>query len=124
VRAQATSWLADSLKAHAVSTEVVQPYSHHASNYFPGCCQDFKDVLLELKVKIEAVVWVDAHEACNEVVAALNAAVDLIVKIDLKTSCALLDVLAIVNIIVEIILVCRFVFYCNAAMINVSPYRR
>lgn len=105
-------------------TEVVKPYSHHPPISFAGCCEDFKGVLLDLKVKIEAIVWVDAHEACNEVVAALGAAVDLIVKIDLKTSCGLFEILAIVNIIVEIILVCRFVFYCNPAMINVSLHRR
>jgi hypothetical protein len=70
-----------------------------------GCCQDLKDVLLDLQVKIKAIVWTDVHTACDEVVAALNAAATVIVKIDLKTSCLAADIDVIVAILIDIILV-------------------
>jgi len=79
------------------------------ARHFPenpcGCCQDLKDVLIDLQVKIKAVVWTDVHKACDEVVAALNAAATIIVKINLKTPCVAADIDLIVAILVEIILV-------------------
>jgi len=74
-----------------------------------GCGQDIVDVLLNLQVEINASVLLldgkkDSEKPCDDIIAAIQAAVDLIAKVELNVAVVAADLTAIVNIIVAIVL--------------------
>jgi len=74
-----------------------------------NCGHDLVDVLVDLKVKIDASVLLldgvhNPTNPCNDIIAAIKVAIDLVAKIDLKVAFVNVDISLCVSILVQIIL--------------------